>query len=95
MGCRLLRWVAPLVLAVCGAIFPAFADDPVTNKDLHPNAGSGILGPAPQTAPADSSDKAERPAPTFQIFMAVAAAVIVLCILCAPSRKAESSTARR
>jgi hypothetical protein len=92
---RLLRGVAPFVLALCGVLPVAMADDPASNKDLHPNAGSGLFGPAPQPAPADPADKAEKPAPTFQVFMAVAAAIIVLCILCAPSRKAESSTARR
>src|SRR5205823_97203 len=76
MGRRLLRWVAPLALALCGALPLASADDPITNKDLHPNAGSGIIGPAAPAAPADPGDKAEKPPPTFAIFIAVAAAVI-------------------
>jgi hypothetical protein len=86
-------WLAPIALALCGALPSAFAGDDTDFKGLHPNAGQGIIQPSP--APADAGDKAEKPPPTFAYFAAVAAALVVLCILCAPSRKAESSTSRR
>ena len=66
-----------------------------TSRDLHPNAGQGILQPSTAAAPTDAGDKVEKPPPTFAYFVAVLAAVVVLCLLCVPSRKAESSTARR
>ena len=50
---------------------------------------------AAQLAPADASaDKVEKPPPTLAYAVAVLSAVIVLCIICVPSRKAESSTSR-
>ena len=89
----LLAWFVPVVLLLFGALPRSAADD------LHPGLGkdasSQTAPPSPQAAPADAGDKVEKPPPTFAYFVAVAATLIVLCILCVPSRKAESSTARR
>jgi hypothetical protein len=86
------RWLAPALLLLCGALPCASADD------LHPGLGKDPPAAAQQTtstAPADAGDKPEKPAPTFAYFVAVGAVIAVMCILCVPSRKAESSTARR
>ena len=54
-----------------------------------------IPAPAAQLAPADSSaDKVEKAPPTLAYAVAVLSAVIVLSIICVPSRKSESSTSR-
>ena len=85
-------FAAPLLLLL-GGFTAASADD------LHPGLGQDNPGastaPAPPPPSADSSDKPDKPQPTFAYFLAVASTVIVLCILCVPSRKAESATARR
>ncbi len=86
-------WLVPLVLILWGALPRAAADD-----ELHPGLKNGIGLPTAQpalNAPTDSGDKTEKPPPTFAYFVAVVAAIVVLCVLCVPSRKAESSTARR
>ncbi len=90
----LRRWLAPVVLVLFGVLPRATADDN-DFKDLHPNAGQGIVQPPPSAAPADAGDKVDKPPPTFAYLVAVLAAVVVLCLLCVPSRKSESSTARR
>ena len=90
----LLVFLAPFVLVLFGALPLAFADD-TEFKDLHPNAGQGIVQPPAPAAPADAGDKAEKPPPTFAYFVAVVAAAVVLCVICVPSRKGESSTSRR
>ena len=87
----LWRWFAPVLLALCGFLPAVSADD---FKDLHPNAGAGLTGPAAAPTPAESGEKAEKPPPTLAYLAAVMAAVVVLCIICVPSRKAESSTSR-
>ena len=87
----LSRWIVALALLVCGAAPLALADDAT---DLHPNVKEGILGSSNQAAPPDQGDKVEKPAPTLCYAVAVLAAVVVLCIVCVPSRKAESSTSR-
>jgi hypothetical protein len=86
------RWLAPLVLALCGGLRLTSAQD-IGVKDLHPGIG-GNGATAPQLAPADAGDKAERPPPTLSFFAAVVALIIVLCLICAPSRKAEASSAK-
>ena len=83
-------WVAPLLLVLCGV--PAFAQD--DSKDLHPYKGPGAPPPV-QVAPTDANgDKVEKPAPTLAYTVAVLSAIVVLCLICVPSRKAESSTSR-
>ena len=84
----LSRWFLGVALLVCGAAPLAVADD---FQDLHPNAKGGIIQPAEQ-APADQSDKVERPPPTLSYAVAVLAGVVVLCIVCVPSRKSESES---
>ena len=89
---RFLRWIIPVVLALCSC-GPAIADD-ADGKDLHPYKNSGGA-PAVQLAPSDpSADKVEKPAPTLAYAVAVLSAIIVLSIICVPSRKSESSTSR-
>jgi len=89
---RFLSWIIPVVLALCSC-GPAIADD-ADGKDLHPYKNSGGP-PAAQLAPSDSSaDKVEKPAPTLAYAVAVLFAIIVLSIICVPSRKPESSTSR-
>ena len=84
------RWAAPFLLVLCCG--PAFAQD--EGKDLHPYKGSGPA-PAVQLAPSDpNADKPEKPAPTLAYLVAVLSTVLVLCLICVPSRKAESSTSR-
>ncbi len=85
-------WIVPAVLALC-CCGPAAADD-ADGKDLHPYKNSGGVSAA-QLAPSDSSaDKVEKPPPTLAYAAAVLSAVIVLSIICVPSRKSESSTSR-
>lgn len=88
----LCRWVAPVALLLFSALPLALATD-TDFQDLHPNAKAGII-PAAQGAPAEQGDTPDRPAPTLSYAVAVLSAIVVLCILCAPSRKAESSTSR-
>lgn len=88
----LLSCFALVVLALCCRGPVLAAGDDSDFKNLHPNAG-GFPTAAP--APADSSaDKVEKPAPTLAYAVAVLSAVIVLSIICVPSRKSESSTSR-
>ena len=87
----LSSWLIALALLVSGGEPLAFADGDF--QDLHPNAKGGIIQPADPTA-ADQSDKAERPPPTLSYAVAVLSAIVVLCIVCVPSRKSESSTSR-
>ena len=84
----LWSWVASvLLLWSCGL---ASAQD--ESKDLHPYKGSGNAPPV-QLAPADpNADKPEKPAPTLAYFVAVLSTILVLCLICVPSRKPESST---
>ena len=82
----------PLLLVLALGLTPALAAGDDDTKDLHPYKGNGA--PAVQMAPADAGDKTERPPPTLAYAVAVLATVIVLCIICVPSRKAESSTSR-
>jgi hypothetical protein len=86
----LCRWIAAFSLVLGSALPLARADDA---SDLHPNVHEGILG-STSAAPADQGDKTEKPPPTLCYAVAVIAAAIVLCIICVPSRKSESSTAR-
>ena len=87
------RWLAPFLLALCGAL-PLAHGQELSGKDLHPGFGSnGVTTPQP-AAPADAGDKVEKPPPTLAFFAAVVALVVVLCLICAPSRKAESSSAK-
>jgi hypothetical protein len=88
----LCRWVAAAALLFLTAPSLSLAAD-TDFQDLHPNAKAGIIQPA-QGTPADQGDTLDRPAPTLCYAVAVLSAVVVLCILCAPSRKAESSTSR-
>jgi hypothetical protein len=89
----LRRWLTPLLLVLCGALPLARAQD-ISPKDVHPGFG-GNGTPAPQQAPADAtSDKVERPPPTLAFFAAVIALLVVMCVICAPSRKAESASAK-
>ena len=62
--------------------------------DLHPNAHGGIFQPAAQPTASDAADKPEKPAPTMAYAAAVLIAVVVLCIICVPTRKSESMTSR-
>jgi hypothetical protein len=85
-------WFAAVVTALSLGLPAASADD-ADFKGLHPNAGG--FAPSAQLAPADSSaEKVERPPPTLSYAVAVLTAVIVLCLICVPSRKSESSTSR-
>jgi hypothetical protein len=84
-------WFAALVLALSCWPPVAVAQN---SDDLHPNAHGGIFQPATQAAPSDASDKTEKPAPTLSYAAAVLSAVVVLCIICVPSRKSESMTSR-
>ncbi|HBI43157.1 MAG TPA: hypothetical protein DDY78_09925 [Planctomycetales bacterium] len=86
-------WFAALVLALSCWMPLAFAQNS-DFQDLHPNAKSGIVQPTAQPATADASDKPEKPAPTLSYAAAVLAAVVVLCIICVPTRKPESMTSR-
>jgi hypothetical protein len=83
-----------LLLALCCGLPLASAQD-ISNQDLHPNAHTGIV---PSASPASNAsaagDKPEKPAPTLSYLAAVLSAVIVLCIICVPSRKSESMTSR-
>ena len=87
------RWLGPgfAVLLTLGAAAPAVSADDPDFKNLHPNAGQGVVQPV-APVPADAGDKPEKPAPTFAYFVAVAATIIVLSIICVPSRKADSAT---
>jgi hypothetical protein len=84
-------WFAALILALSCWQPLAVAQNA---DDLHPNAHGGIFQPAATPAPADASDKNEKPAPTLSYAAAVLVAVVVLCIICVPSRKPESMTSR-
>jgi hypothetical protein len=87
------RWFAALVLALICGLSPAAAQNS-DFQDLHPNARTGIIPPAAQPTASDASDKPEKPAPTLSYAAAVLIAVIVLCIICVPTRKSESMTSR-
>jgi hypothetical protein len=89
----LSRWAVPLVLALVCGLSPAAAQNS-DFQDLHPNAKTGIIPSAAPTAAPDAGDKTEKPAPTLSYFAAVLSAVVVLCIICVPSRKSESMTSR-
>jgi hypothetical protein len=84
-------WFAALSLILICALSPAAAQ---TQDDLHPNAHGGLFAPAAPAAPADASAKNEKPAPTLSYAAAVLSAVVVLCLICVPSRKSESMTSR-
>jgi hypothetical protein len=84
-------WFAALALIMICALSPAAAQN---QDDLHPNAHGGIFQPAAPAAASDASDKTEKPAPTLSYAAAVLAAVVVLCLICVPSRKSESMTSR-
>ncbi len=91
MRCIVRRWFAALSLALICGLSPVAAQN-MDNQDLHPNAHIGIMTqPAPSPA-SGASDKPEKPAPTFSYFAAVVCAVVVLCLICVPSRKSESVT---
>jgi hypothetical protein len=85
------RWFAALVLALICGLSPVAAQN---SDDLHPNVHGGLFQPAATPAPSDASDKPEKPAPTLSYAAAVLIAVIVLCIICVPTRKSESMTSR-
>ena len=90
----LLLCLAATLLLLLGRVPPASADE------YHPGLGNdkalSTAAPAPQPAPeAPSTDNPDRPQPTFAYFLAVVSALIVFCILCMPSRKAEAATSRR
>jgi hypothetical protein len=91
MRSTLWRLLAAALLAL-GAVTPNAVAQ--TQDDLHPSAHGGIFQPAAPVAPAAAGDKTEKPAPTLAYFAAAASTVIVLCIICVPSRKSESMTAR-
>ncbi len=88
------KLLAAVLLALCVGPPLALAQPA---DDLHPNAHGGIFQPAatpPPTAATTTGDKPEKPAPTLAYLAAVASAVIVMCIICVPSRKSESMTSR-
>lgn len=87
------RWTVPLVLALVCGLSPAAAQNS-DFQDLHPNAKTGIIPPTAPAAASDAGDKTEKPAPTLSYLAAVLSAVVVLCIICVPSRKSESMTSR-
>jgi hypothetical protein len=83
---------AALALLVICALSRAAAQ---TQDDLHPNAHGGIFQPAAPAAPAPgASDNPGKSTPNMAIFTAVVSAVVVLCIICVPSRKSESVASR-
>jgi hypothetical protein len=86
----LWSWTAPVLLALCCGLASAQDD----TKDLHPYKGSGNA-PAVQLAPNDpGGEKPEKPAPTLAYAVAVLLTIVVLSLICVPSRKSESSTSR-
>jgi hypothetical protein len=90
----LLLCLAAALLLLLGRVPPASADE------YHPGLGndnsSSTAAAAPQPpSSTPSSENPDRPQPTFAYFLAVVSALIVFCILCMPSRKAESATSRR
>lgn len=71
---HLMRWLAPVVLAVA-SLPTAWAQGPQT-------------GPLAPPAPAQpGEDKQERPAPALQYTVALLSALLILTIICKPSRK--------
>ena len=88
----LLTCFALVALALCCRGPVLAAGDDADFKNLHPSAGGF---PAAAPAPVGSSaEKVEKPAPTLAYAVAVLSTIIVLSIICVPSRKSESSTSR-
>ena len=84
--------VALTLILICA--FSPVAAQNTDFQDLHPNAKTGIIPQAAPSAASDAGDKTEKPAPTLSYLAAVLSTVIVLCIICVPSRKPEAMTSR-
>jgi hypothetical protein len=73
---RLFRWFAPAVLALCCWLPPAGAQ-----PQPAPPAG------APPTTTAPGAEKTERDPPALQYAVAFMITILVLVVVCKPSRK--------